>query len=75
MCTYLTGQMHVTALLIAYQFLFSHACIIYLTGYFTLQVLLSVTEEVMSKHKTNTPANPEMTVVVAGVMAVVNEKP
>lgn len=38
-------------------------------GYFTLQVLLSVTEEVMSKRNMNTPANPEMTVVVAGVMA------
>jgi hypothetical protein len=44
-------------------------------GYFTLQVLLSVTEEVMSKRNMNTPANPEMTVVVAGVMAVVNGKP
>lgn len=44
-------------------------------GYFTLQVLLSVTEEVMSKRNMNTPANPEMTVVVAGVMAVVKEKP
>lgn len=70
----LSGQMQMAALLIAYQFLFSHTCIIYLMGYFTSQVL-SATEEVISKHKMNTPANPEMTVVVAGVMEVINKKP